>query len=136
MIIITLILYTHSTLSCPYFIIYSFPSARMQGAVSFLIFYFIIIHFLPHACKALYLIFSFVLLFINFLFISNALVNISSLVYNLSSFASHLFLFYSLFPFFILNVLIIDAQFILIYLYCRLINLSVKCFIYFICKLV
>ena len=75
MIIIILILYTHSTLSCPYFIIYSFPSACMQREGCILAsLYFITIYFFPGAFL--------LLLFINFLFpfISNAPLNISSLL--------------------------------------------------------
>ena len=86
----------------------------MQGVVPYLSFVLLFIHFLPHLGDVPYLLV--ILLFINFLYIfffliSNALVNISSLVYNMSSISSRLFLFYSLFSFFVLNVLIIDVFF-------------------------
>ena len=101
-------------ISSLYFIVSSFPSACMQGVVPYLSFVLLFIHFLPHLGDVPYLLV--ILLFINFLYIfffliSNALVNISSLVYNMSSISSRLFLFYSLFSFFVLNVLIIDVFF-------------------------
>ena len=199
MVIIFSTLYTHSTTSSLYFIIYSFPSACMQREGCILAsLYFITIYFFRSVCMqgpGAFLL----LLFINFLFpfISNAPLNISWLVtpfqkkvilgilgqtnikakwqftypyLALTDFCVHmhfpnkirwlafgtnfeswsdLFLwdegylacfplllvysFYSLFYFFILNILIIDTQCKLTYLYCKLINLCVKWFFLSIC---
>ena len=82
MVIIFSTLYTHSTTSSLYFIIYSFPSACMQREGCILAsLYFITIYFFRSVCMqgpGAFLL----LLFINFLFpfISNAPLNISSVL--------------------------------------------------------